>query len=1077
MKNIVLATLLCLFYTIAAAQPGWTYLQGDRNSPLFGNYGIKGLAYPANRPGVRTGEISWQDKSGNIWIFGGNGNAAGGSGYLNDLWRYSPTTDIWTWMSGDPIENQFGIFGKKGVASSLNKVMARSNAAHWIDASGDLWLFGGKGSDNAVQSILPFIFNDTWKYNIATGMWTWMGGDTVYKKVIDYIGVYGIKGTGNSTTKPSSRFDANTWTDADGNTWIYGGEGRDYVTRGILSDLWKYSPESDVWTWISGDTVVNQAAIHGTIGIATSSNTPGSKAAATSWKDITGNFFLFGGKIINGSFNPAIFSNDLWMYSINTGLWTWVGGDAYFNPFNNAVYGIKGTPSAANKPGSRSGAAGAIDTSGNLLLYGGGTGSTPTFNDLWKYDPVIKQWTWISGDANVGNRLAVYGEKGTPSDTTKPAGGIFSTAWTDNSGNFWLGAAEPIFRYSLSSNKWTWIRGDTVTTQYYLPAYGSKGNASNANTPGPRQKGAAWTDSNGDLWLFGGYNFYRSGLNAYGVALNDLWKYATLNNLWTWMGGDSSINNKHSYGIKGVAASSNQPTVRQKAITWKDNNGDFWLFGGIASPLQSSGFADLWRFSPKTGLWTWISGDSSNIGTGVYGTLGVAAPANKPGTRSDGTGWTDNKGNLWMFGGAGPMGNYNDLWKYNISTDLWTWVAGDNRISIGIGPYLNPNYGQKGVSSNGNPGGRYGSLGWTDSSGNFWLFGGSANLYNGSHSYNDLWEYSPATGWIWVSGDNFADQPGMYGSPGVATTTNKPGARNGALAWTDASNSLYFFGGNVDTTTFSSNNPSSYKYFNDVWRYVISTGLWTWISGDTTINYPGYYGTKGIASSSNKPGARTGVMGWTDVSGKQWMYGGFGYPESGMRYLNDLFVYIPQLALPVVFNNFTVRQQGQSVIVEWSTAEEQSSSIFTIERSPGGASYTQIGTVPAKGVSNFTSLYTFTDKAPFQGSNFYRIKEINLDGNGTYSSIKKISFDPYVPKLDVINPVINNLEIRLQLPSDQKIIVQVSVTNGQLLFEKEYLAARGSSVFLIPVTQLSRGNYIVTVQSPVLNETRSFIKQ
>jgi hypothetical protein len=317
----------------------------------------------------------------------------------------------------------------------------------------------------------------------------------------------------------------------------------------------------------------------------------------------------------------------------------------------------------------------------------------------------------------------------------------------------------------------------------------------------------------------------------------------------------------------------------------------------------------------------------------------------------------------------------------------------------------------------------------------------------------------------------------MYGSPGVATTTNKPGARNGALAWTDASNSLYFFGGNVDTTTFSSNNPSSYKYFNDVWRYVISTGLWTWISGDTTINYPGYYGTKGIASSSNKPGARTGVMGWTDVSGKQWMYGGFGYPESGMRYLNDLFVYIPQLALPVVFNNFTVRQQGQSVIVEWSTAEEQSSSIFTIERSPGGASYTQIGTVPAKGVSNFTSLYTFTDKAPFQGSNFYRIKEINLDGNGTYSSIKKISFDPYVPKLDVINPVINNLEIRLQLPSDQKIIVQVSVTNGQLLFEKEYLAARGSSVFLIPVTQLSRGNYIVTVQSPVLNETRSFIKQ
>jgi hypothetical protein len=66
--------------------------------------------------------------------------------------------------------------------------------------------------------------------------------------------------------------------------------------------------------------------------------------------------------------------------------------------------------------------------------------------------------------------------------------------------------------------------------------------------------------------------------------------------------------------------------------------------------------------SSNTFEWTWVSGDSidcsCNIGgcgtiTGVWGTLGVPAAANNPGSRISALSWTDSKGNLWLFGGGG----------------------------------------------------------------------------------------------------------------------------------------------------------------------------------------------------------------------------------------------------------------------------------------------------------------------------------------------------------------------------------------------------------------------------------------
>ena len=105
----------------------------------------------------------------------------------------------------------------------------------------------------------------------------------------------------------------------------------------------------------------------------------------------------------------------------------------------------------------------------------------------------------------------------------------------------------------------------------------------------------------------------------------------------------------------------------------------------------------------QTGTWIWMKGDSSSMQTPIFGIKGVSSPSNKPPGLYECCEWKDKLGNLWIFGGAayGFINTYNTLWKYDITSNQWTWMHGSNIVSGG------PVYGTKGVAApNNTPGSR-----------------------------------------------------------------------------------------------------------------------------------------------------------------------------------------------------------------------------------------------------------------------------------------------------------------------------------------------------------------------------------
>jgi hypothetical protein len=106
-------------------------MKGDSTVNSAGVYGTKGLAAPGNHPGARFSSAYWTDLSGNLWLFGGSG--AGQFSHLNDLWKYVPGTNLWTWVKGDNFKDAPGFYGQKGIASPLNQPPPRYRSTSWTD--------------------------------------------------------------------------------------------------------------------------------------------------------------------------------------------------------------------------------------------------------------------------------------------------------------------------------------------------------------------------------------------------------------------------------------------------------------------------------------------------------------------------------------------------------------------------------------------------------------------------------------------------------------------------------------------------------------------------------------------------------------------------------------------------------------------------------------------------------------------------------------------------------------------------------------------------------------------------------
>lgn len=422
MKKIFLVSFTLLSQITFCQVGEWTWMHGDNIPNPTPSYGTQGVTAPSNKSPGRYEAAEWTDLQGNFWMFGGNGV----TGRYNDLWKFNPSTNQWTWMKGSNLIDQAGICGTQSVSAPTNNPGARGfGSGTWVDTSGDLWLFGGSGYDCSGNNGK---LNDLWKYNISTNEWTWMKGSSSRNSA----GYYGVLLVTNILNNPKSRHETSvTWTDKNGNLWLFGGNDNIGFAN---NDLWKYNVSTNQWTWMHGDSIPDQSGIYGTMGVPNPTNTPGARWSFAKWQVQSNKFYLFGGQGKDAS-GVSGNLNDLWFYNPSTNEWTWINGTSTANPLGS-IDSICVSSSNNLPSGRMENRATWKDTCNNFIMFGG-FNSNGFYNDLWSYNILLDKWTWISGDS-LPNQSGVYGTIMVSSPLNKPCSRWGSIGWKDQLGNFWM---------------------------------------------------------------------------------------------------------------------------------------------------------------------------------------------------------------------------------------------------------------------------------------------------------------------------------------------------------------------------------------------------------------------------------------------------------------------------------------------------------------------------------------------------------------------------------------------------------------------------------------------------------------
>jgi hypothetical protein len=180
--------------------------------------------------------------------------------------------------------------------------------------------------------------------------------------------------------------------------------------------------------------------------------------------------------------------------------------------------------------------------------------------------------------------------------------------------------------------------------------------------------------------------------------------------------------------------------------------------------------------------------------------------------------------------------------------------------------------------------------------------------------------------------------------------------------------------------------------------------------------------------------------------------------------------YIP---LPVELTKFTARTIGKAVELNWTTASEQDSRHFEVERSADARDFKTIGMVNAQGTTSLVTHYTLQDREPLLGTSYYRLKQVDEDLTYTYTNIIAVSNQQ--AKAASVYPTLAQQELKIELPL-------VHLTYDAAVYDKMGRMVLRQSLkgytHSLDVSRLGHGNYtLVLLNEMGEKQTLRFLKK
>jgi len=160
------------------------------------------------------------------------------------------------------------------------------------------------------------------------------------------------------------------------------------------------------------------------------------------------------------------------------------------------------------------------------------------------------------------------------------------------------------------------------------------------------------------------------------------------------------------------------------------------------------------------------------------------------------------------------------------------------------------------------------------------------------------------------------------------------------------------------------------------------------------------------------------------------------------------------IPLPIDFTTFRVYLDDKAAVLKWRTATETNNAGFEIQKSKDGIQWKKIGWQEGRGTSSVPHAYTYRDTNPFFGTSYYRLKQVDLNGDFEYSNVLSLQ---YIRNGVSIYP--NPVSDQLYLQTNDDIAQRATIYH---VMGKQIVQVTNPGSYL-DVSSLSRGVYLLKI--------------
>ena len=178
--------------------------------------------------------------------------------------------------------------------------------------------------------------------------------------------------------------------------------------------------------------------------------------------------------------------------------------------------------------------------------------------------------------------------------------------------------------------------------------------------------------------------------------------------------------------------------------------------------------------------------------------------------------------------------------------------------------------------------------------------------------------------------------------------------------------------------------------------------------------------------------------------------------------------------LPVELTFFKGRPKVNTIDLQWVTASETNNDYFAVEKSTNGIDFKEMTEIDGRGTTTLESYYNWVDESPNDGLNYYRLLQVDFNGDKSYSDMIAIAFKADRDEIQVYpNPTVRELNLNLPENWDGETTIAIYDFYGKVI--NSFSISSGSSTF--SVDNLPAGFYRLSAinKSKILNT--SFVKK